>query len=450
MIESHSPFRISAAILLGSLAAVAPFSSDVRAADAAVIRACVQNGGRGNDRDRDRDEGGGQIRIIGALETCRRNETLLTWNLQGPKGDKGDKGDPGVAGPKGDPGPVGPKGDSGLAGPKGDPGGPGPRGVQGDRGEKGDTGTPTGGVYGSLTSCTVTDFTGALVHVPGHAFNVITEASGRFRFDLMPSGVYDFVVERNLVVLATRPQVSVGTTLDLVPDISIDNLTNDPANCGACGVVCAAGSACVSGACQAQCSITFYRDADADGFGSSANTILACSAPPGYVSIGGDCNDNDPRVNPAAAEVCDGKDNNCDGQVDENASASCGPGRVCTSGVCVLACVPRTCGQVGANCGTVADGCGGSLNCGTCAAVANGTPSCSAGQCRIGACNNGFADCNNNGQDGCEVSINNDVNNCGACGRRCVVNGGTAACSAGVCTAICPTGTHFVNGSCIP
>ncbi|MEM1215417.1 MAG: MopE-related protein [Bacteroidota bacterium] len=114
--------------------------------------------------------------------------------------------------------------------------------------------------------------------------------------------------------------------------------------------------------------LTFYADADADGFGDANVTTLACSAPSNFVSDNtdcndadaneypgqewfydldgdgygdgssiincerlsstylageltattGDCNDNDATISPAAVESCDGIDNNCDGQIDED------------------------------------------------------------------------------------------------------------------------------------
>ena len=66
------------------------------------------------------------------------------------------------------------------------------------------------------------------------------------------------------------------------------------------------------------CATVFYRDNDGDGYGNAANTTTGCSAPAGYVSDSTDCNDNDNTIHPGAAEICDGKDNDCDGQVDES------------------------------------------------------------------------------------------------------------------------------------
>jgi len=63
--------------------------------------------------------------------------------------------------------------------------------------------------------------------------------------------------------------------------------------------------------------ITFYRDADNDGYGDAQNSTQSCSAPAGYVTNSGDCDDARANVNPGATEVCDGLDNDCDGQVDE-------------------------------------------------------------------------------------------------------------------------------------
>jgi hypothetical protein len=62
---------------------------------------------------------------------------------------------------------------------------------------------------------------------------------------------------------------------------------------------------------------TYYRDADGDSWGGT-QTTQACTQPSGYVGRGGDCNDSSAAINPGATEVADGKDNNCNGQVDEN------------------------------------------------------------------------------------------------------------------------------------
>lgn len=61
---------------------------------------------------------------------------------------------------------------------------------------------------------------------------------------------------------------------------------------------------------------TFYRDADGDTYGTNTTT-QACSRPSGYATRSGDCNDANASIKPGATEVCDGKDNDCDGNIDE-------------------------------------------------------------------------------------------------------------------------------------
>jgi hypothetical protein len=67
---------------------------------------------------------------------------------------------------------------------------------------------------------------------------------------------------------------------------------------------------------------TFYQDADGDGYGNPGATTEACSAPDGYVTDNTDCDDADASVNPGATEICDGVDNDCDGQVDEGVQST--------------------------------------------------------------------------------------------------------------------------------
>lgn len=64
--------------------------------------------------------------------------------------------------------------------------------------------------------------------------------------------------------------------------------------------------------------VTYYADADNDGFGNPEVTTQSCNgAPTGYVALNTDCNDNNAAINPNAVDVCyDGIDNNCDGIID--------------------------------------------------------------------------------------------------------------------------------------
>ncbi len=134
-------------------------------------------------------------------------------------------------------------------------------------------------------------------------------------------------------------------------------------HCGACGAVCegelktgdvvTASALCVTDDelvhCVPQClegyadcngdledgceveitdpSFVYYRDNDGDGEGDPNRSAFACNGqvPEGYVSNNTDCNDVEPDIATGLAEVCDGKDNNCNGDTDEgfNVGAAC-------------------------------------------------------------------------------------------------------------------------------
>lgn len=63
-------------------------------------------------------------------------------------------------------------------------------------------------------------------------------------------------------------------------------------------------------------------------------------------------------------------------------------------------------------------------------------------------CTAGYADCNGNSTDGCEINISNSLNNCGACGNVCVVPNAVANCVGGLCTIVtCSAGFKDCNSS---
>lgn len=132
-----------------------------------------------------------------------------------------------------------------------------------------------------------------------------------------------------------------------------------------------------------------------------------------------------------------------------------------------LACVGTECPYPYATCpagaGTFGYKCGANLltdsnNCGKCGSVCpsngafgdlNMTTQCIGGQCRrlcSSNSNTDFVDCNGQVDDGCEVDLRSDLDNCGACGRKCPE--GTAACINGDCG--CPSGLTLCGctGAC--
>ena len=69
-------------------------------------------------------------------------------------------------------------------------------------------------------------------------------------------------------------------------------------------------------------SIQAFWDRDGDGFGDDAFVRRVCTLPEDGALVGGDCNDLDAETNPDAEEVCDGRDNDCDQNVDEDVQRS--------------------------------------------------------------------------------------------------------------------------------
>lgn len=63
----------------------------------------------------------------------------------------------------------------------------------------------------------------------------------------------------------------------------------------------------------------WHADRDGDGFGDPQATTPSCTQPIGFLADASDCQDLLPLVSPAAAELCDHSDNDCNGQVDDAA-----------------------------------------------------------------------------------------------------------------------------------
>lgn len=105
----------------------------------------------------------------------------------------------------------------------------------------------------------------------------------------------------------------------LVGEVPFDDVPGAP--CGVCNSgswVCAAENSIECLGESAATLRTYYADRDGDGFGSTTEQRQACSPPLGFVENNRDCDDLDDRVAPGFVELCDGRDNNCNGIIDED------------------------------------------------------------------------------------------------------------------------------------
>ncbi len=190
------------------------------------------------------------------------------------------------------------------------------------------------------------------------------------------------------------------------------NLQSDTSRCGTCSTSCAGGTngrpVCAMGVCQVECLAGFAN--------------------------------------------CDGSAlNGCEASLD--GTATCGRcGGICAGGTPL--CSPLPTGGFGCSTGCAAGlaRCGGSCtdtqgdvtDCGMCGnacpSVANAARGCTAGRCGF-ACNPGFADCDTNPANGCEVFLGTDARHCGACRRVCSQGSNAQpTCALGVCGLVCAQG----------
>jgi len=110
-----------------------------------------------------------------------------------------------------------------------------------------------------------------------------------------------------------------GAPIGTVADNTDCNDANNAINPAAIELCNGVDDNCAGGIDEGCAVLTFYADADTDTYGDPASFITQTSVTPpaGYVVDNTDCNDGNAAVNPAATEVCNGIDDDCNSLVDD-------------------------------------------------------------------------------------------------------------------------------------
>ena len=209
----------------------------------------------------------------------------------------------------------------------------------------------SGEIVGAVSFCGPEGTNGAHVDLVGESFQAILGAGGEFKLRYVPRGAYTLRVS-----IPGQPDHTQAVRVKKRKVINVGEIALCPDN-------------------------------DGDGF-----------------ALDVDCNDNNGDIFPGAEELCDGIDNDCNGEVD-------GPGCDCTDAD---------------NDGFFAqDGCGTAVDCNDASDLIK------PGATEI--CDGIDNNCDNTIDEG--FDLNTDLNNCGACSNVC-----SGSCQAGVCFAVCGNG----------